>query len=54
MREPAMNDDDCHDVITKINSIRKAVNPITCVQYLAVLIDYFQVNTLKVINSLED
>ena len=46
------NSDD--DVVTKTNSIKKVVNPIVCVQYLAVLIDYIQVNTLKVISSLED
>ena len=42
------------DLSNKINSIKPAANPIMCVQYLTILLDYFNVNTLKVVSTFSD
>ena len=39
-------------ISSKIDSIRHAVNPIMCVQYLTLFIDFFQISALRVVSNL--
>ena len=41
-------------ISSKIESIRRAVNPIMCVQYLTLLIDFFQISALRVVSNLHE
>ena len=41
-------------ISSKIESIRRAVNPIMCVQYLTLFIDFFQISALRVVSNLHE